>query len=312
MTGPHAGSSSLEDSAALTARITFLSVSIALILTAAKLAGWLAGGSVSLLASLGDSALDVVAALATFVAVRMAVSPPTAEHRFGHGKVEAFASLLQAGLVFASAALIGREAIVHFFHPEPVRAETWGLAIMLLSLALTTVLVLMQNKVLSQVSSVAVSGDRAHYVADFASNIASLIGIGAAALTRDPRWDAAAGLFVALWLVWGAIKVLRDATSHLMDRELGDAERRAISEAVLADPKIRNVHDLRTRASGPTIHIQMHIDLDPDQSLREAHEIVEGAEQRVLKAFPAADLLIHPDPEGFAEPHGPFGMEGGS
>jgi cation diffusion facilitator family transporter len=309
MTAGHAGGLSVTDSAALTARITVLSVSMALILTAAKLAGWLMGGSVALLASLADSALDVAAALATFIAVRVAVSPPDAEHRFGHGKAEAFASLLQAGLVFASAALIGREAIAHLVAPKPVTSEGAAIAVMLLSLALTAALVLMQDRVLAKTPSVAVSGDRAHYVADFASNIAALIGIGLALWTGDPRWDAAAGLFVMLWLVWGAIGVLRDATSHLMDHELGPEERQAIVQAVLADPRVRNVHELRTRASGPTVHIQMHVDLDPHQTLLAAHDIVEGAEARVLAAFPAADVLIHPDPEGHAEPHGRFGEE---
>ena len=309
MTTTHAGGVSLAESAALTARITVLSVSVALILTAAKLGGWWIGGSVALLASLADSALDVVAALGTFIAVRVAVSPPDAEHRFGHGKAEAFASLLQAGLIFATAALIGREAFGRLLAPQPVRAEGWAIAIMLLSLALTGGLVAMQDRVLAKTPSVAVSGDRAHYVADFASNIAALIGIGLAIWTRDPRWDAAAGLFVMLWLVWGAISVLRDATSHLMDHELGAEDRQAVVDAVLADRRIRNVHELRTRASGPTVHIQMHVDLDPHQTLLQAHEIVEGAEARVLAAFPAADVLIHPDPEGHAEPHGQFGEE---
>ena len=128
MTGGRAGGVSISESAALTARITTLSVTTALILTLAKLGGWWVGGSVALLASLADSALDVLAALGTFIAVRVAVSPPDAEHRFGHGKAEAFASLLQAGLIFATAALIGREAIEHLIAPKPIGAESIAIA----------------------------------------------------------------------------------------------------------------------------------------------------------------------------------------
>lgn len=309
MSEGRSGGLTVEASAALTARITVMSVSMALVLTLAKLIGWWFGGSVALLASLADSALDVVAALGTFIAVRVAVSPPDDEHRFGHGKAEAFASLLQAGLVFAAAALVGQESIMHMIHPKPVAAEGWSLAIMGLSLVLTAGLVFAQDRVLAKTPSVAVAGDRAHYAADFASNIAALIGMGLTLWLKDPRWDAAAGLFVMLWLVWGAVQVLRDATSHLMDHELEAGDRLAIVQAVLSDPRVRNVHELRTRAAGPTIHIQMHIDLDPHQSLLEAHDIVEAAEERVLAAFPAADVLIHPDPEGHAEPHGRFGEE---
>ncbi len=306
---PRIGVMPIDQSAALTRRITGLSVAMSAVLTLAKLAAWLGGGSVALLASLADSGLDVVASVATFVAVRVAVSPPDADHRFGHGKAEAFASLLQAGLVFASGALIGREALVHLIWPQPVRAEGWGLAVMVLSLAMTGALITLQGRVLARTSSVAISGDRQHYAADLASNAAALVGLAATGLLRDPRWDAVAGLFVALWLIRGAIQVLRDAADHLMDHELGEAERRAITDAVLADHRIRNVHELRTRASGPRIHIQMHVDLDPDQTLDQAHQIIEKAERRVMSAFPAADLLIHPDPEGRAEPHGLFGEE---
>lgn len=308
---PRAGVTPVPETAALTRRITLWSVATASVLTAVKLAAWLAGGSVALLASLADSALDVAAALATFVAVRMAVAPPDEEHRFGHGKAEAFASLLQAGLVFASAALIGREAIVHLLQPQPVKAEGWGAAVMLLSIGMTAALIALQGRVLEQTRSVAVSGDRAHYAADLASNLAALVGIGAAAWLHEPRWDAAAGLLVTLWLVWGAVQVLRDATDHLMDHELGDVEREAIVGAILRDRRIRDVHALRTRAAGPGIHIQMHVDLDPDLSLDDAHRILVAAERRVLAAFPAADILIHADPEGRAEDHGPFGEEPG-
>lgn len=306
---PRVGVTPIRETAALTRRITLLSVATASILTAVKLAAWLAGGSVALLASLADSALDVAAALATFFAVRLAVTPPDKEHRFGHGKAEAFASLLQAGLVFASAALIAREAVVRLIHPEPVGAELWGVAVLMLSLVLTAGLIFLQGQVLARTSSVAVSGDRAHYAADLASNLAALIGIAAAAWLHEPRWDAGAGLFVALWLVWGAIQVLRDATNHLMDHELGDVEREAIVGAVLRDRRIHDVHELRTRASGPGIHIQMHINLDPELSLDDAHQILVAAERRVLAIFPAADLLIHADPEGRAEQHSAFGEE---
>ena len=94
-----------------------------------------------------------------------------------------------------------------------------------------------------------------------------------------------------------------------MDRELDTVERQQIVDAVLADPQIHNVHELRTHASGPRLHIQMHVDLNPDQSLEAAHKIVDAAEQRVMAAFPTADVIIHPDPEGRAETHDLFAPE---
>jgi ferrous-iron efflux pump FieF len=111
------------ESAKLTARITWLSVSVGLSLMIVKASVWWFSGSVSLLASAADSGLDFVAAMGTFWAVRASVAPADNEHRYGHGKTEAFASLLQAGLVFASAALIGNAAINRLLHPVAVEAQ---------------------------------------------------------------------------------------------------------------------------------------------------------------------------------------------
>jgi ferrous-iron efflux pump FieF len=292
------------ETAALTRRVTTLSVIVAAVLIAVKLAAWSASGSIALLASLADSGLDLVASLVTFWAVRYAAAPPDAEHRFGHGKAEAFASLTQAGLVFASGALVGEEAIRHLIAPRPVQAEGWAMAVVVVSTVLTIGLMYAQSQVLKRTGSVAVSGDRAHYAADLASNVIVFVGIGAAALTGWVRVDAAAGLLVALWLVWGAVGVFRQAANQLMDHELSDEARARIVAVMTADPRVKGVHQLRTRASGPYVHIQMHADLDPDLSLEAAHAIVVAAERRVLEAFPAADIIIHPDPRGRAEPHG--------
>ena len=98
--------------------------------------------------------------------------------------------------------------------------------------------------------------------------------------------------------------VLRDAADHLLDRALPAEDQARILELVLADPRILGAHQLRTRASGTVWMIQMHVDLDPELTLEAAHEIVVGAERRILAEHPQADIIIHPDPKGRAEPHG--------
>ena len=269
----------LDEAAALTRRITLASTAVAALLVAIKTGAWLQSGSVALLASAADSGLDLLASLITFFAVRYAASPPDAEHRFGHGKAEAFASLMQGGLVFASAALVGREAVMGLIEPKPIAHGGWAMAVMLLSIALTGALIYAQGQVLKRTSSVAVAGDRAHYASDLASNLAAL-------------------------LVWSAITVFREAANQLMDRELPPQDRARIVELVTLDAALTDVHQLRTRAAGPYVHIQMHVDLDPGLSLQAAHAAVVAAEKRVLAEFPSADIIIHPDPRGAAEPHG--------
>jgi ferrous-iron efflux pump FieF len=294
---------SLAETASLTARITWLSVGVGGTLMLVKAAAWWISGSVALLASAADSALDFVAALVTFWAVRVAVLPADAEHRYGHGKAEAFASLLQAGLVFASAALVGQQAIHHLLEPQPVTAEGLGIVVMALSMGLTLALVQAQARVIARTSSVAIKGDRAHYLADLVSNAAAMIGLVLAQVTGNTRWDAVAALLVAVWLVKGAVEVLRAAANELLDREVDDAERERLLALALDDPQVMGVHQFRSRRSGPILHVQMHMELEPNQPLIAAHDVVEAAERRILSAFPGADLVIHADPFGHSEDH---------
>jgi cation diffusion facilitator family transporter len=292
-----------DDRRKATRNVTLLSIGVAATLVAIKLVVWLIGRSDSILASASDSGLDLFGSTMNFFAVRWAAAPPDREHRFGHGKGEAFASLLQAGLVFASAAIVGEEAVRHLISPHAVAFEAWGVVVMVISIALTSGLLVAQTRFLKNAASVAVSADRTHFAADLASNVIALVAIALAWVGL--RWaDALGGLGVAAVLLWGAVGVFREGSDQLLDHELRDEDRRKIVELMTSDPAIRHIHQLRTRASGPIVHIQMHADMDPDLTLEAAHKKVVAAEKRVLGAFPDADILIHPDPEGRAEPHG--------
>lgn len=286
----------IADHAATNRRITTLSVGVAVVLVTLKAFAYGASGSVSILASLTDSALDLVASLGTFFAVRWAAAAPDAEHRYGHGKAESLAALVQSGLVMASAVFIGLEAVRRIFRPEPVSGGGWAIGVMVLSIGLTGWLIWQQSRAIKASGSVAVAGDRAHYSADLAANVVVLIGIISGSLLKAPGLDAAAGLVVAVWLGWGAIGLLKTATGHLLDAAAPDDDRNGITSAVLDDSRIRNVHRLRTRISGNTLMVQMHVDLDASLSLAEAHDIVDAAEKRVLARYPQADIIIHADP----------------
>jgi cation diffusion facilitator family transporter len=306
---PLPGSATLADSAAATRRATLYSVGVAAVLILLKLFAWRASGSVAMLSSLADSGLDLVASVITFWAVRYAVVAPDAEHAFGHGKAEAFSSLVQAALVFASAALVGREAIERLLHP-PAAIENGAIAtaVMAGSVVLTGLLVALQTAALKTTRSVAVAGDRAHYLADLGGNLVGLLGVAAAAFLHILWLDAIAGLVIVLWLVWGAIGVFREAADQLMDKGLASEACARIRDLAEQDPKILGVHELRTRVAGPYVLVQMHADLDPTLTLEQAHEIMVAAEARIHAEFPAADILMHPDPRGRAGRHGgPFG-----
>ncbi|PZN99356.1 MAG: cation transporter [Alphaproteobacteria bacterium] len=290
------------DAHAATRDITRLAVGVAVVLIVLKAFALGASGSVSILASLADSTLDLVASLATFFAVRWAAAPADADHRYGHGKGEALAALVQSGLVFASAVFIGFEAVQRMFDPQPVSSGTAGVVVMLISIALTGWLIWMQSRAMRRSGSLAVAADRAHYASDLAANGVVLIGVISGTFLSAPGLDAAAGLVVSVWLFWGAIGILRNASDHLLDRAAPDEQRKAIVAAVLADPRISGLHKLRTRMAGSVLMIQMHVDLDPGLTLVAAHDIVVEAEDRLRTAFVGADILIHADPRGRTRP----------
>lgn len=300
MTSPSAPSA--VDAAAIARRITTLSVATAAVLIALKAFAFGASGSISILASLTDSGLDLIASLVTFVAVRWAAAPPDDEHRYGHGKGEAMAALVQAGLIFASAIFIGWEAIQRIFDPRPVSSGGWAISVILISIALTSGLIWLQSRAVKATGSLAVAADRSHYAADLAANVVVLIGVFSGALLKAPGLDAAAGLVVAVWLFWGAFGLLRSASDPLLDRAVSDEDHRAITAAVLSDPRILGAHRLRTRTSGAVVMIQMHVDLDPALTLQAAHDILSEAEDRIRLAVPSADIILHPDPRGQTAP----------
>ena len=291
-----------EDAHLATRRITRLSVGVAVVLIVMKAFALGASGSVSILATLADSTLDLAASLATFFAVRWAAAPPDEDHRYGHGKGEALAALVQAGLVFASAVFIAWEGVQRILDPRPVASGWWASGVVVAAILITGWLVWMQTRALKKTGSLAVAGDRAHYAADLAANGVVLIGVVSGAFLNAPGLDAAAGVVVAVWLFWGATGMLKAAADHLLDRAAPEADRAAVVQAVLADPRISGVHQLRTRLAGPVMMIQMHVDLDPELTLEAAHAIVVQAEDRILARYPGADILIHADPRGRARP----------
>jgi ferrous-iron efflux pump FieF len=299
---PHPTSSA--EHARLTSRAAILSLAVAVTLIALKSWAWAASGSVAMLASLADSALDLAASLITYFAVRYAAAPPDREHRFGHGKAEAFAGLLQGGLVAVSGVIIALEAVPRLLTPAALTHGAESVAVMLVSIALTAGLVAYQTRAVRRTGSIATRADRLHYAGDLAANAVVLAGIGAGAYFGMTWADPLAALLVAAWLAYGSIRVAREAADHLLDREVADDVRARIRALAEADNRILRVHDLRTRTSGPYLHIQFHAELDPDLSLEAAHKIVVAAEERIRAGFPTADIIIHPDPKGRAEPHG--------
>ena len=278
-------------------------MSVATILVLAKGIAWLMTDSVGMLSSLVDSTLDLVSSLITFVAIRQALVPADEDHRFGHGKAEALAGVAQAGFIAASAGGLVLTVADRFLHPRPVQAESTGLLVSAFAVLLTFALMLFQTHVVRRTNSIAIGADKAHYTTDFVTNIAVGAGILAASRLDQPLIDLAVALGVAVYLVTGAWTIGRTSIDVLMDRELPEQDRVRILDIVHRHPGVRSVHDLRTRSSGLTQFIQLHVVLHPTMSLGRAHVIGDSIEAVIREAYPQAEVILHIDPWNDDEPH---------
>lgn len=294
----------VDGSAKITRRITTLAVIVGILLAVGKFFVWEHSHSVGILSSLVHSGLDLFGAISSFIAVRYAARRPDGNYRFGRGKAESFSAIFQVCLIIMGAAHLLEEVFHRLSHPHPVANSGVAVMMMFVFIAITIWLLIAQSWAIRATGSMAVRGDRAHYFADLLANIFVIIGIVLTAYTPFIWADAAVGGLLALWLLWTAYRVAKLAWAQLMDMELNPEERALISRLAGQDPAVKAVRDLRTRASGPHIHIQMRLDLDENVSLADSHDIILAAEKRLMAAFQAADILIYPHPAGCTHNHG--------
>ncbi|NND53541.1 MAG: cation diffusion facilitator family transporter [Gammaproteobacteria bacterium] len=280
---------------------SYASLTVALVLVAAKVWAWQATGSVSLLSSLVDSFLDVMASGITVVAIRVALAPADAEHRFGHGKAEGLAALAQSLIIGGSALYVFSEAISRLLNPSPVQAPFAGIGVMMLSIALTLALVAYQDYVVRRTDSMAINADAAHYKTDLLINVAIAITIPLAAWTDFYLLDPLVGIAVAMWILHATYDIATGALDVLLDRELPDEDRNRIYSIAIAHADVKGFHDLRTRFGGNRYFIQFHLELEPEKTLLETHLILDDVEDAVRAEYPNADIIVHADPVGFEE-----------
>ena len=288
--------------AQLTSRAAIASMSVALFLVGLKVwASW-STGSVAMLGSLADTALDLLASLVTFLGVRWAAVPADDEHRFGHGKAEGLTALFQVVLISISALGIAYRAIQQFGANEPTSELELGVGVSVIAIVATLGLLAYQRHVIRKTGSVAIQTDHVHYQSDLFLNLSVI-----AALVLDQLFglhfvDPVFGLAIAIWLIVGAWRGASHAIDQLMDREWDDEKRDRFLAMVKAHPELHGIHELRTRTSGGHDFAQFHIWLDPDMTVREAHDVMDEVDAMIRREFPDVDILIHPDPKGLPEP----------
>lgn len=293
-------STSLEH-ARLLRLATRASLAVASVLIVAKAVAWWLSGSVSLLAGLTDSLLDGAASFLNLLAVHYALRPADDDHRYGHGKAEALSGMAQALFIAVSGCLIGFQAVERIQNPEPINAAGVGIAVMLLSLALTVVLLTLQHKVVKETGSAAIRADSLHYRSDLLLNV----GILTALVLAWFGWqslDAWFGLGISLYILWSAFQIARETIAVLMDEELPVDVSAHMLELACSVPGVLGAHDLRTRISGNHWFVQLHLELPGNLTLSVAHGISDRAAEAIHREYPKAEVLVHADPQEVVRP----------
>ena len=274
---------------------TWASVVVAVSLIGVKTWAWDQTQSVSLLASLIDSIMDSVASLINFFAVRYAMVPADKEHRFGHGKAEALAGLAQALLILISIGLLLSQTVGRLWHPVVIQNTPTGISVMFASMLLTALLVVLQRHVVKRTQSTAIEADSLHYTSDLLMNFGVIIALMLASYGYDGA-DPYLALAIGAYVVYSAWGIAKTAFHLLLDHELSDEQRQVITQLALTQPLVIGLHDLRSRQSGHIQFIQLHLELQDDMLLLDAHDVAEALEARIVEIFPYADVIIHLDP----------------
>ncbi len=276
------------------------SVTVAILLVGIKL--WALGltGSLSIAASLTDSALDLIVSLTGLMAIIYANRPADDDHAFGHTSAEDLAALAQSLLVSVSGLAILWSATGRLLSATPpeLTAEGPGIVAMIVAIFLTGGLVTWQLRVAKKTGNRVVAADSLHYLSDFLPNVGAIVALLASSAFGITSIDSIIAIAAALFLLFSAFRIGKGAFDALMDRRAAPEDIARISAIIDTWPGVLGFHDLKTRTAGNKVFVQVHIELDPDQTLYQAHGIGAGLKHAILNAMPEADVIIHKDPAG--------------
>jgi cation diffusion facilitator family transporter len=279
------------------------SVIAAVGLTGFKIIVGFATGSLGILAEAAHSGLDLIAAVMTFLAVRISGKPADRNHLYGHGKVENLSGLFETLLLLFTCAWIIYEAIHRlFFHPIDLKVNLWSFTVMTTSIVVDISRSRVLYRAARKYNSQALEADALHFSTDIWSSSVVILGLfcvklsewvpGLASLRQA---DSVAAIMVGLIVVYVSIRLGIRTIQALLDVAPSGMEKK-IKSAVEVLPGVTNCHSVRMRYSGPQLFVDIHILVDGNQTLKDAHNLTEEIESVIQKLVPNADVTVHPEP----------------
>lgn len=271
---------------------------VAFILSLIKLVVGILSGSVVILASALDSALDVIVSFLNYLTLKKSIAPSNERFNYGYGKLEGMMSLFEALIIAVSGAYIIYESIIKLIQNRAIDGINQGIATMILSIIVTFGIVIYLKRLALKNNSVIIKAEILHYKTDLLSNLAVIVSLVLIIFTGYEWLDSVFGIALGLYIGYNAFKIAKEASFILLDRSIDDTLQRQIVEILDSSHKINSYHELKTRLSGNIIFLECHLVFDDKISLLEAHRISDDIEGQIVKLSQSYDweILIHLDP----------------
>jgi cation diffusion facilitator family transporter len=279
------------------------SVIAAVGLTGFKIIVGLTTGSLGILAEAAHSGLDLMAAVMTFLAVRISGKPADRNHLYGHGKVENLSGLFETLLLLVTCFWIISEATHRLlYHAAVLEVNYWSFTVMITSIVVDVSRSRVLYRAARKYNSQALEADALHFSTDIWSSGVVILGLF---LVKLSEWipslaslrqaDSVAAIMVGLIVVYVSVKLGVRTVQALVDVAPRGIEKKIIS-AVEVLTGVTDCHKVRVRYSGPQPFVDVHVLLDGNQTLKEAHNLTEEIERTIQKLIPNADVTVHPEP----------------
>jgi len=279
-------------------RVAVLGMVVSAALAVAKITAGLAGHSTAVVSDGFESAGDVFASGFVLLGLTLAAKPADEEHPYGHGRIETLTGLLIGLVLTAAGVLISAGSFEHLGQPHAV-TESFVMAPLIVSAVAKSGLASYKFRYGRKLRSAALTADAWNDTMDIASALAALVAVGLT-LTDPVRFldaDRFGGIAVGMIVVFTGVRVARDTAMQLIDTMPDPQRMDEIRTVAAAVEGVRGVEKCFARKTGLRYHVDLHLEVDPEMTVRRSHEIAHNVQLRIKEKLDwVADVLVHVEP----------------
>lgn len=289
-------------------KFAWLSIAAALATIALKTGAWWITDSVGLLADAAESIVNLVAAVAALIALRVAGRAADDDHHFGHSKAEYFSAAIEGAMIFVAAGFIIWQAIGRLLDPQPIDQVGLGLAISVVASVINGAVAFVLIRAGREHRSITLRADGQHLLTDVWTSVGVVAGVALVVLTGVEVFDPLVALFVGANIVWTGWRLVSESGTGLMDAALTPEENADLADTIAAQCTDEvTVHGLRTRVAGHVSFAEFHLLVPGAWSVRRAHDVAEDIEAIITEQHPGQRVTVHIEPSEDPRSYDDFG-----